>query len=146
MTRDIRDRLGHFIGVDRARDLFADLESRGVGRGAITGQARAGMQDELQEFMDRLRVRRIALNMDQIEEHGPPPNPAKMSDARAGGYVERYGRESWELDALPPDVLGDLIRSEVDSELDRHLFAAARKQERAERGRIWKLARSWRAT
>lgn len=110
---------------------------------AITPEIRAELGEMVDGFMGRLEVRRIALNMDQIEEHGPPPNPAKTTDARAGGYVRSYGRQSWELDALPPDVLDDLIRSHIDSELDPRLFAAARQREDEERGRIRTLARGW---
>ena len=31
--------------------------------------------------------KRIALNMDQIEEHNPPPDPAKMTDSRFEGCL-----------------------------------------------------------
>jgi hypothetical protein len=60
-------------------------------------------------------VRRIALTMAQVGEHNPPPNPAKMKDARAKVYVERYGTQSWELDALEPRNLIRLIQQEIDS-------------------------------
>jgi hypothetical protein len=143
MTRDIKDRLGHFIGVDHAQSLFAEMEGRGVSREAIRGAARAGMQEELQEYMDRLEVRRIALNMDQVREHDPPPNPAKMTDARATGYVGRYGRQSWELDALPPDVLDDLIRQEIEGEIEWGTFERERAKEEDEKKRLRELARGW---
>ena len=61
-----------------------------------------------------VELRRIALNMNQIEEYAPPPNPAKLTDTRASTYVERYGDESWELDALEPRTLSDLVRSALD--------------------------------
>ena len=75
--------------------------------------------DRLSMFAwDEVEVRRLALNMDQIEEFNPPPNPAKMSDARAQGYVERFGTSSWELDALEPAMMADLIRGEIESLID----------------------------
>lgn len=55
-------------------------------------------------------VKRLALNMDQVEEHEPPPNPAKVTDSRYEGYVVEYGEESWELDALEPSLIEGLIR------------------------------------
>jgi hypothetical protein len=58
-------------------------------------------------------VQRLALNMPQIEKYNPPPNPAKMTDARYGAYRSEYGEESWELDALDPEVIHDLIRDAV---------------------------------
>jgi len=65
-----------------------------------------------------VEVKRIALNMSQIEQYSPPPNPAKMSDSRAGAYVEQYGNSSWELDALEPRVLERLIQSTIDEYKD----------------------------
>lgn len=58
-------------------------------------------------------VQRLALNMSQVEELNPPPNPAKMTDARATEYVARYGELSWELDALDPTYISRLIEQAV---------------------------------
>lgn len=65
-------------------------------------------RDSLDLFSDRwgIEVRRLALNWDQIEEHRPPPNPAKETDSRFDRYVAEYGDESWELDALNPQMIG----------------------------------------
>jgi hypothetical protein len=67
-------------------------------------------------------VRRIALNMDQVEQYDPPPNPAKITDSRSGPYIEEYGDESWELDALDPSVLTALIEEEILSHRDPDLW------------------------
>jgi hypothetical protein len=70
--------------------------------------------DRLEVFMNgKIHVERLALNMDQIEQYNPPPNPAKATDSRFVGYAEIYGDESWELDAMPPQVLVDTIRSAI---------------------------------
>lgn len=61
----------------------------------------------------KIETRRIALTMDQIEEHNPPPNPAKITDSRFNGYVAEYGMESWELDALEPQALAGLIEEHI---------------------------------
>lgn len=74
-------------------------------------------------------VQRIALNMDQIEEHQPPPNPAKLSDSRAATYVQEYGYESWELDALDPETLIALIQHHVGEIRDQQLWDAAVQEE-----------------
>lgn len=77
------------------------------------------IEDRLRLFSGRtVEVRRLALNMDQIEQYEPPPNPAKESDSRFQGYSDIYGDESWELDALEPTVLGGILRKEVMSVLD----------------------------
>ena len=66
-----------------------------------------------------IEVRRLALNMDQVEEFNPPPNPAKETDSRHSGYAARFGDESWELDALEPAAIADLIRTHVTGLIDR---------------------------
>lgn len=63
-----------------------------------------------------LEVRRIALNMAQIKQQNPPPNPAKITDTRYDNYERDYGLESWELDALEPQFISNLIKEEVDKE------------------------------
>ena len=57
--------------------------------------------------------KRIALNMNQIKHFNPPPNPAKITDHRSSGYIDDYGNESWELDAIEPVIMANLIRSIV---------------------------------
>ena len=58
--------------------------------------------------------------MNQVEEYNPPPNFAKDSDARFTGYVQEFGTENcWELDALEPRVLEDLVRDEINSLRDQ---------------------------
>lgn len=62
-----------------------------------------------------IMVVRLALNMDQIEELNPPPNPAKDSDSRFSDYREEHGDSSWELDALDPKYIEGLIDENVRS-------------------------------
>lgn len=78
-----------------------------------------------------LEVRRIALTMEQIEEVNPPPNPAKQTDSRFADYEERYGDESWELDALSPTYIGDLIAAQMESIIDQDAWeqSVARRDE-----------------
>lgn len=65
------------------------------------------------------KLKRIALNMDQIKELDLPENPAKSTDSRFQNYVERFGDFSWELDALEPQRLVDLVRSHTEPYIDR---------------------------
>lgn len=69
--------------------------------------------DRLEMFMGGVDVDRLALTMDQVGQYNPPPNPAKITDSRAKVYIQTYGDESWELDALEPDVLADLVRDAI---------------------------------
>lgn len=76
-----------------------------------------------------VEVNRIALNMDQVRFYNPPPNPAKLTDSRADSYIQIHGYESWELDALDPDVLSDLIEDAVLELRDEDLWQDAIKKE-----------------
>ncbi len=82
-------------------------------------------QDRLDIFMgwQAIKVKRLALNWDQIEEFSPPPNPAKITDSRFAGYAAQYGDESWELDALEPSVMTELIRQHVLQHRDPALWS-----------------------
>ena len=94
-----------------------------------------------------LEVRRIALNMDQIEEHSPPPNYAKMTDSRAVGYVAEFGEHSWELDALKPQIIDGLIRDAIDEYRDPELWAEMLTHQTETRDRLRDymtlVARGW---
>jgi hypothetical protein len=100
--------------------------------------------DRLETFMGGVEVKRIALNYDQVEQYNPPPNPAKMTDSRFAGYLKVYGDESWELDALDPSVLDNLIRRTVRSVRDDGLWEKAVTQEAEERAYLRMVSDNWR--
>ena len=93
-----------------------------------------------------VEVRRIALNMDQVRRYNPPPNPAKMTDTRANDYVARFGDESWELDALRPEVIDQLIRDEIGSLIDDEIWNEDIERERENRALLRKLHANWEKT
>lgn len=85
----------------------------------------------------------VALTLRQIEEHGPPPQYAKPSDARYVKYVAEHGIEDvWELDALPPNVLAEIATDAILDYLpeDYHEIGEA-DEETAERFR--EIGREW---
>lgn len=119
MTRDINDRISRFLtvglGYVSAEDpLDADWDRNVLADEAVTGA------DRLRDFeyfptAPVFSVHRIALNQEQVEFYKPPPNPTKITDSRAKGYIKRFGRESWELDALDPRTLDNLITAEIEA-------------------------------
>lgn len=92
---------------------------------------------------EEVKVERIALNMDQVEEYSPPPNPAKLTDARADGYIKRYGDQSWELDALEPRVMEDLIEETIRKYVDFDLYNARIARQESERNTLKAVADNW---
>lgn len=133
MTRDIRDRITNFLTCDLARadmsENGGDIDENGYG----WWMAEEFANDQYGTSSPVFWVDRIALNMDQIEQYRPPPNPAKVTDSRFEEYERNFGSESWELDALPPDVLSTLIREAVGSYMDNEAFEEAEVRELAYR-------------
>jgi hypothetical protein len=72
-------------------------------------------------------VRRIALTMEQIDDQAPPPNPAKATDSRFNGYYDLYGDESWELDALSPSFIDNLVTEQIEKVRDEHAWDARQR-------------------
>jgi hypothetical protein len=101
--------------------------------------------DRLELFTDRIagqdfEVIRVALNIDQIEQYNPPPYWAKLTDSRSNGYIAQYGRDSWELDALSPSVLDQIISDTVAQYRNDDLFEQRRQRQEKERSQLKKIA------
>ena len=110
-------------GLDMLRDIEDRLEEFGVG--------------------GRFKIVPVALTMEQIKKYDPPPNPAKISDPRAGWYIREFGDMSWELDALKPEVLEKIVKRAVLAHLDSEKFGDMLEEEDADkdilRGMLEKL-------
>ena len=97
---------------------FGDHDPSGM---QMTEDVESRLQVMLGET-DQITVERVALNMDQIREHDPPVNPVKFTDSRSPAYVDRYGDDCWEIDALPPDVLQGLVKVRIDGLIDHDIW------------------------
>ena len=83
-------------------------------------------EDMVRDIRDRLNdvfgatveVKKLAITPEQVAQYSPPPNPAKMSDSRAAGFVLRHGYESYEVDALPPAVLNQIVTDAIEGYVD----------------------------
>lgn len=101
------------------------------------------IDDRITMFAGSCDVRRIALNMYQIEEYNPPPNPAKLSDSRADKYISEYGDDSWELDALEPSVISSLIEQEILSLIDKEAWEDVQEQEKSAKQDLETVTANW---
>jgi hypothetical protein len=100
--------------------------------------------DRLTEFSyGDIEVKRLALNMNQVEQYNPPPNPAKITDSRAEGYIAEFGAESWELDALEPAVIAQLIRENVVAVRDEAQWNRKVAEEKTAREQLTKVSNNW---
>ena len=97
------------------------------------------IQERLTMFGANVHVKRVALTMEQIETYNPPPNPAKMTDSRCWKYIENFGYESWELDALEPKMLTNLITEQVTMYRDDEIYQAVCDREDREKEELQML-------
>lgn len=115
-------------GIDMTRDIEDRLHT-------MTSSEEYGDSD----FYDCFEVRRLALNHEQVLKFNPPPSPAKITDSRAGKYIEEFGDDSWELDALDPTQLADLAEREIRSVIDDDLWDETEERISADKATLLKF-------
>ncbi|MDO7785786.1 hypothetical protein [Desulforamulus aquiferis] len=129
------------------------LERLGEDKGIVIihlGDHDPSGKDMSRDIVDRLntfgvypKFMRIALNIDQIEKYNPPPNPTKLTDSRCHGYIREFGHECWELDALKPEIIEELIRETVLQYCDLSLFEKSKERENESKKLLKKVSASW---
>lgn len=100
------------------------------------------VEDRIREFAKRdyeyfpLEVIPIALTKEQIKKYNPPPNPAKRTDPRAKGFIAEHGATSWEVDALPPNVLNTLLENAIKKVIDISKYKGIVNREEADKEKL----------
>lgn len=123
-------------GIDMSRDVGSRLD--------LFVKTATNRCDEIgPNELDAVEVKRVALNMDQIEELRPPENPAKITDSRANAYIQRFGHSSWELDAIEPRQLANLVTQAVTALMDVPLFKRNEKKQETGRKALLKFAKTY---
>jgi len=147
MTRDIRDRLNLFgnhpncCGVTREIS-FEDLCDTQEEAGEDGWACQRCEEWDFDEDESPIQVERLALNMDQVLEYNPPPNPAKSTDSRYMDYKYEFGEESWELDALEPALLIELVKKEIRHVIDQDLWEEDYEEEEQDIEKLKWLAKN----
>lgn len=100
MVRDIRERIVEFLIGDIINDDYKFANSR---------------KNYIEE---KIEVIHIALTTEQVKKYRPPPNPAKMTDPRSTHYVFEFGKTSWEVDALKPEIMIRLVDNAISEYVD----------------------------
>lgn len=130
--------------ADQAKDLYViylgDHDPSGM-------DMSRDVKDRLDLFISaserEVDVRRVALNMDQIQELNPPENPAKITDSRAANYIAQYGQSSWELDAIEPAQLAQIVRDAVTEIMDEAKFKKNQAKQEKGRKELLKFAKEY---
>lgn len=96
------------------------------------------IQQRLEEFGADVQVIRIGLTSEQIKQYNPPTNPAKLKDPRSKWYVKNFGYTSWEVDALRPEILQELIESSILKYLDLGKYKQVQEKEQEDIQKLMK--------
>lgn len=135
LSRDVPTVLLHVGDHDPSGDSIFTSMSQDIGAfvvGALGGQWRPGTGETLlHEDNDGpdFRPRRVALTAEQVEEYDLPTAPPKASDSRSA----RWLGETTQAEAMPPDLLADVVQSAVREYLDENRIAELEAQEEQER-------------
>lgn len=100
-------------GLDMIRDIRERLTKMLVNG---DNQFDPDTVDELFEVLP------IGLTMQQIKKYKLPPNPAKTTDSRSAGYIKKFGKESWEVDALDPATLVEIVETNILNNIDEDIY------------------------
>lgn len=139
---DASKRIASYLGANQEVTIIhlGDHDPSGID---MTRDIRERLEMFLRDDAWLLNVNRIALNYPQIEQYSPPPNPAKTTDSRFEKYLDEYGDESWELDALEPRVISELIQGEVLALRDEALWAEKIEEENEHRRLLGEASERW---
>lgn len=123
-------------GADDGRELvvavFADCDPAGSQMAVSIGHKLRALKESFHPNSLSFRVIAPALTPEQVKELGLPSTPLKPTELRAAGWVERYGIEQTEIDALAtlrPDVLTTIARDALDPFFDHTLAKRHRHAE-----------------
>lgn len=83
---------------------------------------------------------KVALTSEQVVELRLQPQfKAKVGSKRRKRFVERFGDDVFELEAVPPPRLQTMLRSAIESVLDMDLFRMEQRREREDAAELAKV-------
>lgn len=127
MTRDLESRMKMLIRHDLEVGTHTD------------GETSDDQLDKAADLDEHFTVKRVALNMDQILHYNLAPNPVKMKDGKAKAYVSQFGHTCWEMDALDPQDLLDMVTDEILQLRDEDKWEEAVEKQEQEREKLSKV-------
>ncbi|WP_010581913.1 ParB/RepB/Spo0J family partition protein [Schlesneria paludicola] len=80
---------------------------------------------------------KVALTHEQVLKYNLPQGlEAKSETARSRAFIEKFGANSWELEALPHETLQQIIRDTIANVIDMDLFEQERVAEDRDAARL----------
>jgi hypothetical protein len=111
--------------------LLTDFDASGMGIAETVKERLAEMACPVDVFVER-----IAATSEQIEEYGLITQPVTRSDTRARNFIQRFGTETIELDAIPASEIRRLVREAIERHMDPRRLALLQMVEEEERDGI----------
>lgn len=111
--------------------LLTDFDASGMGIAETVEAKLAEMARPVDVFVER-----IAATPNQIEEYGLITQPVTRSDTRARNFIQRFGNETVELDAIPASEIRRLVRDAIERHMDPRRLAFLQMVEEEERDGI----------
>lgn len=99
-----------------------------------------GLEPQLRELGADVEVQLVALNPLQVRDYGLPTRPGKRTDSRQARFAARFGGASVELDALPPNVLTELVAFSIEGLIDVDEWHRVAEHEALERSTLESIA------
>jgi hypothetical protein len=111
--------------------LLTDFDASGIGIAETVEEKLAEMARPVDVFVER-----IAATPDQIEEYGLITQPVTRSDTRARNFIQRFGTQTVELDAIPASEVRRLVSEAIERHMDPRRLAFLQMVEEEERDGI----------
>jgi hypothetical protein len=92
-----------------------------------------------------VQVRRLTILADDARRLGLPSFPAsdKKTDTRFKWFVREYGDTCWELDAMNPNDLREMVRVAIEEYIDWDAWQRCERVEAAERRSLTEILGTW---
>jgi hypothetical protein len=112
--------------------FLSDFDSEGQD---IPHSFARSMRDDFDVF--DIEAIKVALTEEQVLEMGLPPQmKAKPTSSRYEKFTDQYGENTFELEAVEPAALQQILRDAIDSVLDLDAFNAEIDAEKRDVGRL----------
>ena len=102
------------------------------------------LPDRLEKYEGyHVEVKRIALVQDQLRRLPSFPATDKRKDPRYKWFVENYGKQCWEIDALDPNTLRACVEEEIKSLIEPKSWKRCEVVNRAESNSLRHVLAAW---
>ena len=145
MVRDLKKRVLRYV-----YDYYSYLMDKEDYDGAIKVDYHIEINEDgyyWREYeYEGIEIKKVALTKDQVIKYNLPPLPAKKGDPRYEWFKRNYGDKATELDALPPEVLRQLVEDAIIENIDVDAWEEVQHKEKGEKERIKEIIQKLRET